>query len=147
MADPVRRMERIARLERRTRPVGGLARGASRGRGDRLRLEAEAPALDDLDSAIEALEAQDLVVEAPPAPAVEEVVVVEVPELPDVAAPPPAPAPAQTRTHTVQRGETLRLIAERYYGSRDRSDEIFQANRGTLADPNRIRPGQVLTIP
>lgn len=88
---------------------------------------------------------------------VEEVVVEPEPEqpelaaeaaaLPDVAAPPPAAPAPQARIHTVKRGETLRLIAEHYYGSRNRADEIYQANRSTLSDPNQIRPGQKLAIP
>lgn len=120
-------------------------------------LAAEAPALDELDAEIDVLQVDEVVVEqvpAPPtgekvapAPPPDEKVAAEVQELPAVAAPPPVVAPPQTRTHTVRRGETLRLIAEQYYGSRSRADEIFQANRGTLSDPNRIRPGQVLTIP
>jgi nucleoid-associated protein YgaU len=78
---------------------------------------------------------------------VEEVVVEPEPALPDVAASPPAAAAAQARTHTVKRGETLRVIAEHYYGSRNRADQIYQANRGTLSDPNQIQVGQVLAIP
>jgi nucleoid-associated protein YgaU len=92
----------------------------------------------------EVVEVEEVVVESEPA---QPELAAATPALPDVAAPPPAAAAPQARTHTVQRGETLRLIAEHYYGSRNRADEIYQANRSTLADPNRIQVGQVLAIP
>ena len=61
------------------------------------------------------------------------------------AAPVPAPAsqPAATQVyHTVQRGETLRVIGERYGVT---WQEI--ANRNNIANPNRILVGQQLVIP
>jgi nucleoid-associated protein YgaU len=105
---------------------------------------AAAPQQDELAVETDIVEVEEVAVVAEP------VVVepaAETPELPDVAAAPPAPVAPQARTHTVQRGETLRVIAEHYYGNRNRADEIYQANRSTLSDPNRIRPGQVLAIP
>ncbi len=102
-----------------------------------------APGIPDVVEVTEVVE--EVVVETEPA---QPELAAEAPALPDVAAPPPPAAPApQARIHTVKRGETLRLIAEHYYGSRDRADEIYQANRSTLSDPNRIRPGQKLAIP
>jgi len=69
-------------------------------------------------------------------------------------APQPAPAehaPAQggsaPRTYTVVAGDTLSAIAQREYGAADRWKAIFDANRDQLSDPDRIQPGQVLTIP
>lgn len=51
-------------------------------------------------------------------------------------------------THTVARGETLRIIAETYLGSRDQSPVIFAANRSTVgSNPNLISVGMVLNIP
>jgi nucleoid-associated protein YgaU len=50
-------------------------------------------------------------------------------------------------TYTVQPGDTLSKIAERYYGDASAYMRIFQANQGTLKDPNRISPGQQLIIP
>ena len=47
--------------------------------------------------------------------------------------------------HTVQRGETLWGIANRYYGDGDRYMEIARANH--LKNPSAINTGQVLTIP
>ena len=50
-------------------------------------------------------------------------------------------------TYTVRSGDTLWKISQTFLGSGARYMEIFNANRGTLSDPNKIFPGQVLTIP
>lgn len=55
---------------------------------------------------------------------------------------------AECKTHNVRAGDTLRKIAEKYYGSRDRSGQIFSANRRQIgANPNQIEPGMRLYIP
>lgn len=59
----------------------------------------------------------------------------------------PAPAGDAPRTHTVVKGDTLSKIAKQYYGNANRWQPIFEANRHVLKDPDRIYPGQVLTIP
>lgn len=51
------------------------------------------------------------------------------------------------RTHTVKQGDTLWAIAKSYYGNGASYPQIFEANRNILSDPNKIRTGQVLTIP
>lgn len=51
------------------------------------------------------------------------------------------------RTHTVAKGETLYAIARQYYGDQSKWKTIYDANRGELPDPNRIRAGQRLVIP
>lgn len=51
-----------------------------------------------------------------------------------------------SQTYTVQKGDNLSKIAERYYGKQDWK-RIYDANRDQLDDPDRIAPGQVLTIP
>ncbi len=50
-----------------------------------------------------------------------------------------------TRTYTVKQGDTLRKIAQRFYGDRSKFRRIQKAN--SLPDPNNIRVGQVLRIP
>lgn len=50
-------------------------------------------------------------------------------------------------TYTVQRGDTLRGIADWFYGDRGRSEEIFAANRSSISDPEQLEPGTVLNIP
>jgi len=49
--------------------------------------------------------------------------------------------------HTVEKGDTLWAIAEKTLGSGARYNEIFEANRPMLSDPDKIYPGQVLRIP
>ncbi|MBB1087265.1 LysM peptidoglycan-binding domain-containing protein [Lysobacter sp. SG-8] len=51
------------------------------------------------------------------------------------------------QVHTVEKGETLSAISQHYYGKASRWNDIFQANRDQLDDPDRIFPGQVLKIP
>ena len=51
------------------------------------------------------------------------------------------------RLHTVEAGDTLWAIAEKTLGDGARFQEIFEANRPMLADPDRIYPGQVLRLP
>lgn len=68
---------------------------------------------------------------------------------------PPAAAPAEQafqapsaeRTYTVQEGDTLSAIAERFYGSANEYPRIFEANRDQLENPDLIYPGQTLRIP
>ncbi len=52
--------------------------------------------------------------------------------------------PASVR---VQRGDTLRGLAARHLGSADRWDDLYRANRDTIADPDLIEPGWVLDLP
>ena len=65
----------------------------------------------------------------------------------DSASPAAAPAAAQVKTYTVQKGDTLSEIAQKQYGAASEYRKIFEANRDTLSDPDKIRPGQVLKLP
>ncbi len=49
--------------------------------------------------------------------------------------------------YTVKAGDSLSAIAKQVYGDANRYNEIFEANRPMLSDPNLIYPGQVLRIP
>jgi len=49
--------------------------------------------------------------------------------------------------YTVQRGDTLSKIAKQYYGNAMKYMVIFEANTPMLKDPDKIYPGQVLSIP
>lgn len=51
------------------------------------------------------------------------------------------------RTHVVKKGETLSHISQQYYGKASAYKKIFEANRNTLTDPDKIREGMKLTIP
>jgi nucleoid-associated protein YgaU len=54
---------------------------------------------------------------------------------------------AAARTYTVKSGDTLSKIAKEFYGDANAYHRIFEANRDTLHDPNKINVGQVLNIP
>lgn len=76
-----------------------------------------------------------------------------------LAAPPaqaaqPAQAPQQAQAaeppatfYTVKPGDTLSKISQQFLGSANRYNEIFEANRPMLKDPDEIYPGQTLRIP
>ena len=49
--------------------------------------------------------------------------------------------------HTVEKGESLSLIAKDYLNDVMAYKQIFAANTDTLDDPNKIHPGQELVIP
>jgi len=49
--------------------------------------------------------------------------------------------------HTVERGDSLSKIAKEHYGSANKYQIIFEANKPMLTGPDKIYPGQVLRIP
>ncbi|WP_067816433.1 LysM peptidoglycan-binding domain-containing protein [Nocardia inohanensis] len=75
-----------------------------------------------------------------PLPAPVEEVHTEAAAVEDVPPPPPA-----AQTYTVESGDTLWAIAERFYGDGNRYPEIAAASG--IDNPDAINPGQVLTIP
>ncbi len=59
-----------------------------------------------------------------------------------------AHAAEQCDTYTIAKGDTLRLVAERYYGDRALSPIIYEANQSTVGEnPNIIEIGMELAIP
>lgn len=54
---------------------------------------------------------------------------------------------ASRRTHTIQPGDTLSGIANRYLGSSARYREIYEANRHVLRSPDDLPEGTQLVIP
>ena len=58
-----------------------------------------------------------------------------------------APTTSGGRTYTVQSGDTLWKIADEMYGKGSQYMKIFEANSELLEHPDRILPGQELTIP
>jgi nucleoid-associated protein YgaU len=52
-------------------------------------------------------------------------------------------------TYVVKSGDNLRRIAKRVYGRQSEHlyKRIYEANRNTLSDPSKVRPGQTLVIP
>ena len=65
----------------------------------------------------------------------------------DSTLPQPAPASAPKRTYKVQPGDSLSKIAKEFYGNANDYMRIFEANKDTLNDPNKIQIGQELVIP
>ncbi|MGH3725804.1 MAG: LysM peptidoglycan-binding domain-containing protein [Mycobacterium sp.] len=58
---------------------------------------------------------------------------------------PEAPAAPEPRTYTVESGDTLWAISERFYGDGNQYQKIADASG--ISNPDLIQPGQVLTIP
>ncbi|BCO35316.1 lectin [Mycobacterium heckeshornense] len=90
--------------------------------------------------------------DAPPPPAPEEPAAAAAPAVeepapePEAAPAEPAPAPEPAaRTYTVESGDTLWAIAERFYGDGSKYQVIADASG--ISNPDLIHPGQVLTIP
>ena len=55
--------------------------------------------------------------------------------------------PAAAADYTVQKGDSLWKIAQEKLGSGYKWNEIYEANKESIQDPNRIYMGQVLHIP
>ncbi len=68
------------------------------------------------------------------------------PSEPSAPVEPTQPTPAAS-TYTVQKGDSLWSIAQRFYGSGRKYVLIFEANRDQIKNPNAIYVGQVLVIP
>ena len=58
-----------------------------------------------------------------------------------------APAQSSAKTYTVKAGDTLSQIAKEHLGSAGAYMKIFELNKDQLADPDKIKPGQVLRLP
>lgn len=58
-------------------------------------------------------------------------------------------AAGSNRTYTVKSGDTLSAIAiaKQFYNDASEYMKIFEANKSILSSPDKIAPGQVLTIP
>jgi len=83
------------------------------------------------------------------APAAPELVALATTNVPPVL-PPVQGTPSPARQYVVQKGDTLRRIAERVYGdvSSQAWKRIYDANKAVIgADPSQLRMGMRLTIP
>jgi nucleoid-associated protein YgaU len=65
----------------------------------------------------------------------------------DSTLPQPSPASGPKQTYKVQPGDSLSKIAKEFYGNAEEYMRIFEANKDTLKDPNKIQTGQELVIP
>ncbi len=55
--------------------------------------------------------------------------------------------PGKARTYVVREGDTLASISRKFYKSSGHWKKIRNANRSTIDDPGKLKPGQTLTIP
>jgi nucleoid-associated protein YgaU len=53
----------------------------------------------------------------------------------------------EVRTHIVAEGDSLSKISRKYYGTSERWNEIYEANRNILNNPSRLPAGASLRIP
>ncbi|MCX5692848.1 MAG: LysM peptidoglycan-binding domain-containing protein [Candidatus Omnitrophica bacterium] len=54
---------------------------------------------------------------------------------------------AQKEYYVVQKGDTLQKISQKLFGTTQKWQSIYDANKHVLKSPDRIRPGQKLAIP
>lgn len=52
-----------------------------------------------------------------------------------------------TSEYTVEKGDTLQKISKKFYDTYRKWNVIYEVNQDKISDPNRIKPGVVLTIP
>ena len=70
------------------------------------------------------------------------------PPAPRPPVPTPSPAPAVGgRKHTVAKGDTLFVLAQKYYGNKSRWKDIYAANRDVMKSQNDLKIGMELKIP
>lgn len=58
-----------------------------------------------------------------------------------------APPEPEADLYEVKPGDSLSKISKHFYGDPMRYNEIFEANKPMLTNPDRIYPGQMLRIP
>ncbi|MET0101386.1 MAG: peptidoglycan-binding protein LysM [Sedimenticola sp.] len=59
-----------------------------------------------------------------------------------------APEPvAEVDYYTIEKGDTLWRIADRFYGNGAQYMKLFEANREVIKEPDLIYPGQKIRIP
>ena len=64
-----------------------------------------------------------------------------------VAAPAAPAGETAVRTYKVESGDTLAGIARKYYKNSGQWQKIAEANKATLSDPTKLKPGMILVIP
>ncbi|HEX6654806.1 MAG TPA: LysM peptidoglycan-binding domain-containing protein [Candidatus Limnocylindria bacterium] len=57
------------------------------------------------------------------------------------------PSLTTVRTHLIQRGDTLRSLARRFYGDEGLWPVLFEANRKRVAAPEDLRIGTEIVVP
>jgi len=59
----------------------------------------------------------------------------------------PTPPATNRRLHTVEKGDTLFVLAQRYYDNRSKWRDIYAANHDVMPNENSLQIGMVLKIP
>lgn len=59
----------------------------------------------------------------------------------------PEPTKEEYINYTVQKGDTLQKISQKFYGTTKKWRKIFLANQDNLKTPDKVYPGKVLRIP
>ncbi len=59
----------------------------------------------------------------------------------------PSTSLSQPRDYVIKGGDTLSKIAKQYYGNANEWRRIYEANKQTISDPDKIFPGQKIIIP
>ena len=80
------------------------------------------------------------------APKVQPIVSGSAPGAAAAAAPAPA-GDAAVRTYKVESGDTLVGISRKFYKNSGQWQKILEANKGTLTDPTKLKPGMILVVP
>lgn len=57
------------------------------------------------------------------------------------------PSAPRIEKYTVQKGDTLQKISQKFFGTTKKWNKIYEANREALKGPNKIYPGQVIDVP
>ena len=52
-----------------------------------------------------------------------------------------------SKTYEVKAGDTLSSISQLVFGNAQRWQELYEANKDVIDDPDAIQPGMVLQIP
>lgn len=57
------------------------------------------------------------------------------------------PAVISFENYTVAKNDTLQKISQKFYGTTKKWMEIYNANKNVLSGPDKLYPGQILSIP
>jgi LysM repeat protein len=79
------------------------------------------------------VETEELIVETPTSQTFIEETTVTTPEI-------------NIEKYTVQKGDTLQKISQKFYGTTRKWKKIYELNKDTLKSPDKIRAGQVINI-
>jgi nucleoid-associated protein YgaU len=69
------------------------------------------------------------------------------PDFSDVEGGSSSTVPASSKSYTIMKGDTLSKIAHAEYGEAKLWRKIFEHNKDVIKDPDKIYPGQVITLP